>query len=77
MQPVLYVDLMRFALPRHKVQFIIGHTCAVISGIVLPSFAYIIGSIFDEFALQNKTGVTTYCVAMSCLGLIVLVLSFF
>jgi len=42
--------LLALATPTEKLMFYVGHFCAIITGLALPSFSYLFGDALDSFS---------------------------
>jgi len=49
-----YSKLLAFATPYEMGMFYIGHFCAIISGLAIPSFSYLMGDMLDSFSGTSK-----------------------
>jgi hypothetical protein len=49
-----YSKLLAFATPYEMGMFYIGHICAIITGLALPSFSYLMGDVLDSFSGTSR-----------------------
>ena len=56
---------------------IFGYGSAIITGVAMPSFVFIMGSIVNSFADEGSNAINTQCLIMTVIGAMVWITSYF